>query len=155
MEEKVIPDFPTYSITSSGLVRDLRTGTLHDGHCLNGYRGIILRNPSGNKSFLIHRLVGLLFIDNPNNLPEIDHINRKPDDNRVENLRWANDYQQVANRGHFKNNTSGYKNITVEDQYFRVVITKNGKMECRKRFSTLEEAVECRNNEYARLNISL
>jgi len=154
MEEKVISDYPTYSITSSGFVRDLRTGTLHNGYCSFGYRRMTLRNPSGTKSFLIHRLVALAFIDNPDNLPEVDHINRNAGDNNVENLRWANDYQQVANRGDFKNNTSGYKNIIIEDNYFRVIITKNGKMECRKRFTTLEQAVECRNKEYTRLNIN-
>ncbi len=155
MDEKVIPEYPTFAITSSGLVRDLRTGSLHNGHCQNGYRAITLTNPNGIKSFLIHRLVALAFIDNPDNLPEIDHINRKPDDNCVQNLRWANDFTQAANRGHFKNNTSGYKNIVMEDKYFRVVITRDKKMECRKRFCTLEEAIECRNNEYARLNIHL
>lgn len=155
MEEKVIQDYPTFAITSSGLVRDLRTGTLHNGHCHNGYRAMTLTNPGGSKHFLIHRLVAHAFIDNPNNHLEVDHINRKPDDNRVENLRWVDDFIQTANRGHFKNNTSGYKNIVIEDKYFRVVITKDKKMECRKRFSTLEEAVECRNNEYTRLNIPI
>jgi len=155
MDEKVIPEYPTFAITSSGLVRDLRTGSLHNGHCQNGYRAITLTNPNGIKTFLIHRLVGVAFIDNPGNLPEIDHINRKPDDNCVQNLRWADDFIQTENRGDFKNNTSGYKNIHLEDKYFRVVIVKNKRMECRKRFSTLEEAIECRNNEYARLNINL
>jgi len=155
MDEKVIQEYPTFSITSCGLVKDLRSGALHNGHCQNGYRAITLTNPNGSKNFLIHRLVALAFIDNPGNLPEVDHINRKSDDNRVENLRWADDFIQTANRGDFKNNTSGYKNIYLEDKYFRVVIVKNKRMECRKRFSTLEEAIECRNNEYARLNINL
>ena len=155
MEEKLIPDYPTFAITSSGLVRDLRTGNLHNGHCHNGYRAINLTNPSGTKQFLIHRLVAFAFIDNPNNFPEIDHINRKPDDNSVNNLRWVNDYHQVANRGQFKNNTSGYKNITIEDNYFRVIIVKNKQMECRKRFITLEDAITYRNSEYNRLNIPI
>ena len=154
MDEKVIPEFPTYAITSSGLIRDLRTGNLHNGHCHNGYRAINLINPAGCKHFLIHRLVGIAFIDNPSDYLEIDHINRNPADNRVENLRWVNDVLQAANKGFQKNNTSGYKNIIMEDNYYRVVIVRNKKIECRKRFSTLEEAIEYRNNEYIRLNIS-
>lgn len=36
----------------------------------------------------VHVLVAETFIDNPENLKEVDHINRNKDDNRVENLRW-------------------------------------------------------------------
>ena len=38
---------------------------------------------------LIHRLIAEAFIPNPDNLPEIDHINTKRDDFRIENLRWV------------------------------------------------------------------
>ena len=41
------------------------------------------------KKELIHRLVALAFIDKPDNLPQVDHINRNPTDNRVDNLRWT------------------------------------------------------------------
>jgi len=93
---------------------------------------------------LIHRLVAQAFIENPNNYPEVDHINRNPADNRVENLRWANDFINAQNKGDFKNNTSGYKHITCEDNYFRVVIARNKQILIRKRFQTLEDAIKCR-----------
>lgn len=41
------------------------------------------------KHYYVHRLVAETFLDNPQNKPEIDHINRNPSDNRLENLRWA------------------------------------------------------------------
>ena len=144
MDEKIIPEFPTYAVTSTGFIRDLRTGNLHNGSCRQGYRIKTLINPSCNKSFLIHRLVAEAFIENPNNYPEVDHINRNTADNRVENLRWANDFINAQNKGDYKTNTSGYKHITCEDNYFRVIIVRNKEVLIRKRFQNLEDAVKCR-----------
>jgi len=154
-KEKVISKYPTYAITEDGYVRDLRTGILKIGHNQYGYRRINLHNYDGIKGFLMHRLVGEAFIPNPENLPEIDHIDRNPENNCVSNLRWCNDFIQAQNKGDQKNNTSGYKNITCEDNYFRVVITRNGKILVRKRFQKLEDAVRYRNEMYCFHNINV
>ena len=146
MEERVIPEYPTYAITNTGFVKDLRTGRLSNGYSSYGYRLHHLANPTKKTSALIHRLVAQAFILNPDNLPEVDHINRIPDDNRVENLRWANDFTQAQNRGDMKNNTSGYKHITCEDNFFRVVIVRNKQVLIRKRFQNIEDAVKCRDD---------
>lgn len=151
MEERVIPEYPTFAITNTGFVRDLRTGGLSNGCNDRGYRKFTLRNPNKSSSSNIHRLVAQAFIPNPDNLPEIDHINRKPDDNRVENLRWVNDFTQAQNRGDMKSNKSGYKNITCQDGYFRVIITRNNEILIRKRFKTLDDAIKCRDEFLANL----
>lgn len=41
------------------------------------------------RNYRVHRLIAETFLPNPENKPEVDHINRNPSDNRVENLRWA------------------------------------------------------------------
>tara|TARA_R110000822_G_scaffold19777_2_gene64213 strand:- start:3165 stop:3674 length:510 start_codon:yes stop_codon:yes gene_type:complete len=47
------------------------------------------------KNYNIHRLLGLTFLDNPNNYPCIDHIDRNKQNNSLDNLRWVS-YQDNA-----------------------------------------------------------
>ena len=54
---------------------------------------VTLSKDSKTKTFKIHRLVATAFIDNPYNLPQIDHINSKKYDNRPQNLRWCSSQQ--------------------------------------------------------------
>ena len=52
------------------------------------------------KSLKIHRLVAMLFIPNPDNLPQVNHKNEDKADNRVCNLEW------VDNRTNYCLNTN-------------------------------------------------
>ncbi|CAL6080338.1 Conserved_hypothetical protein [Hexamita inflata] len=95
-----IKDYDNYEISKNGVIRIIKTQKIMK--CFqdkDGYFRISLHNKQENKDkkYYIHRLVALTFIENPNNLPLVDHINRNNQDNRVENLRW------VTNRDNQKN----------------------------------------------------
>ena len=54
-----------------------------------------------NKFCKKHRILALQFIENPDNLPEIDHINRIRTDNRLENLRWVSNSENQKNKSSY------------------------------------------------------
>ena len=54
--------------------------------CSNGYFKYELKNNGLKKVFLIHRLVALHFIPNPENKPCVNHINGDKTNNMVANL---------------------------------------------------------------------
>jgi hypothetical protein len=55
-----------------------------------GYQAIVLSKNSKAKSFLVHRLVAMAFIPNPENLPQVNHKDENPSNNCVDNLEWCN-----------------------------------------------------------------
>ena len=62
-----------------------------------GYEMVGLNKNGVHKTFTVHRLVAQAFIPNPDNKPCIDHINTDKTDNRVENLRWCTQKENLNN----------------------------------------------------------
>ena len=50
------------------------------------------------RPYQLHRILAKHFIPNPNNLPEVDHVDRNPSNNSIENLRWASRSDNNRNR---------------------------------------------------------
>lgn len=92
---KDIPGFEgVYQISNHGRLKSFKE--LREGRVLSnvnrkgGYFSIVLgRNNKIERCTRIHRLVAETFLDNPNNLPEVNHIDGNKQNNRVENLEWV------------------------------------------------------------------
>ncbi len=88
---KDIKGYRGYQISNKGRVWNAKkqrfVATFHNN---NGYEQVhMYANNGKRKHELVHRLVALAFIDNPENKPEVNHINHIRDDNDVENLEWV------------------------------------------------------------------
>ena len=92
-----IQDFPNYLIFRNGSV--LSKGCHANGkppkflkpmkNKKTGYMYVNLRNNPKRKMSQVHRLVAIHYIPNPENKPQVDHIDEDITNNRLENLRWA------------------------------------------------------------------
>lgn len=97
MEEiwKIIDGYPNYMVSNLGRVKTLnykRSGRekimslLDNG---SGYFKVCLCSNGKVKQLYVHRLVAQAFLDNPNNLPEVNHKDENPSNNYVSNLEYC------------------------------------------------------------------
>ena len=78
-----------YGITSCGKVWSYKNERFLKPYANNnGYLGVALSKNGKAKQFLVHRLVAEAYIPNPNNLPQVDHIDNDKTHNYVNNLQW-------------------------------------------------------------------
>lgn len=90
---KTINEFENYEISNTGLIR--KEGVLLSPFDNGGYERIQLINGDKKQKFLIHRLVATHFIPNPENKPQVNHINLKKKDNVYTNLEWVTNQENV------------------------------------------------------------
>ena len=83
-------DFPNYTISEDGEIRNSK-GKIIKGEISNtGYRRVSLSNNDvKHKKMSVHRLVAETYIPNPHNYPEVNHKNENKLDNSVSNLEWC------------------------------------------------------------------
>jgi hypothetical protein len=115
-----------YQVSNWGRVKSLpRNGTIKEERILkprvtkNGYLYVHFRNGNISKYVKIHRLVAEAFIPNPENKPQVNHINGNKLDNRVDNLEWNTASENTMHA--FK---LGLFTIT-RDSKGRIISTKN------------------------------
>jgi NUMOD4 motif len=127
-----------YQISSLGRIK-----SLHYNHtnleCIlkgvksnKGYLLITLYNKNNNKkykAYLIHRLVTIHFIPNPENKPDVNHKFGIKDDNRASELEWATQSENEKHAHKF-----GLKNFNGERHWSK--LTQIEVDEIREKYST-------------------
>lgn len=84
-----------YQVSNLGNVRSLRFRNQNFSKDLTqkinnkGYKVVNLTDNSKNKPALVHRLVAMAFVDNPNNYPIVNHKDENPQNNHADNLEWC------------------------------------------------------------------
>ena len=86
----------------------------------NGYYGFQFYKDGVRVHKMLHRIIAETFIPNPDNLPEVDHINRIRTDNRIENLRWVDRIDQNKNRDMCNMNAKQVAQYDLENNLIKI-----------------------------------
>ena len=140
-EWKEIEEFPAYSVSTLGRVKNKHGNILTGTPRPDGYMSLLLSREGKSNRRLLHRLVALAFIPNPEGKAYIDHINQDKSDNSIPNLRWATHSENMLNR------KKEHPDYITKEVRFRVRV--KGFPE--KRFLTEEEAIAYRDNLLAQV----
>ena len=95
-----------------------------------GYAQVNLYKDGKMKTVSVHRLVAEAFLDNPDNLQDVNHKNGIKLDNRVENLEWISERDNTKHA--FENNLGGFKDRALKQlekinsrHYSKIDLIKN------------------------------
>lgn len=79
-----------YEVSNTGIVRNKNTGHILNPQTDNkGYLRVRLSLHDRKATAKVHRLVAIAFIPNPDNKPQVNHIDTNKKNNHVGNLEWA------------------------------------------------------------------
>lgn len=138
-EWRKITNRPNYSVSNDGLVRNDKTGRILKQSCRkDNYMQVML----GRKTvpLYVHRLVAQAFIENPKNLPQVDHIDGNKRNNDRNNLRWVSASENCYNFGYETRIESKRKKIKATNGEKQIIFASRN--ECAKFF-------ECSKSEIA------
>lgn len=123
-----------------GRNRRVKSKVLRQKENVSGYKTVVLCLNGEQKTKYVHRLVAGAFIDNPDNLPYVNHINGDPNNNCMENLEWVTHGQNVKHA--YDNNLNSNKGGT---HGFAVGVIDN---ELGMKFETIREWTKARGIRY-------
>ena len=89
MNWKIIEGFTDYKVNENGEVYSIKRNKILKQYEKKNYLGVYLYQNNKRKFKAVHRLVAEAFIDNPYNLPQVNHKDENSMNNNVYNLEWC------------------------------------------------------------------
>lgn len=103
-------------VSNLGRIKNASTGAILK--CGLTSKGEYVRVKFGLKTYRVNRVVAIAFIPNPNNLPDVHHLDKNPLNNEVTNLEWSTNANN--NKSENKKPRGKFKKLTpAEIQYIK------------------------------------
>ncbi len=106
---KPIPNYEEYQVSNLGNIKGVSVDLLKPRDTGKGYLTVALYKNKIAAQFKVHRLVMLAFVGESKLF--VDHINRCPSDNRLENLRYCTNRQNITFCYENKKTSSKYTGV--------------------------------------------
>lgn len=132
-----------YEVSNTGMIRSLfrYKKTLKYNITVRGYATVELFKNKESKRVLVHQLVAKAFIPNPDNLPQINHIDENPLNNNVSNLEWCT-AKYNANYGTRNERIRQHNDYSINER--KQIARMNGKKVSKPTIQIIPNGVEIR-----------
>lgn len=155
MEQEIwkdIPGYYPYQASNLGRIRNNkplvskkargRKEALKTKITKSGYEEVSISINGKPYTKLVHRLVALAFLENPDNKPEVDHIDANSLNNKANNLRWVTREENLHNDLYYGNRM---KRMMKQASIEKIIADKEAKIaKLQKEIEALKERL---NNE--------
>lgn len=126
-----IPNYGNYEVSSLGRVRNKKTGRVLKAADTGGYYSVGL-SCCIRKNYFVHQLVAQAFLPNPENKPQVNHLDKNGLNNKVSNLQWVTNKENSIHRSNGVKQTTN-QNLTI----WRIDMNSGEKLE---KYNSIGEA---------------
>jgi hypothetical protein len=143
-----VDGYTGYRVSTEGVVLGKTGKELKPYKTKNNYLEVSLSERGVVKKFTIHRLVAQMFLPNPNNLPQVNHLNGDTTYNRLTNLEWCtaseNQIHSCDVLGKHRGENQHLSKLTIKDvrSVLKLLDNKVGTTKIAKMFSVSVNTID-------------
>lgn len=130
---RIVDGYEKYQVSSFGRVRNTKTGRILKAASKGGYYSVGL-SCGKTKTLSVHQLVAKAFLPNPENKPQVNHIDKNGLNNHLNNLEW------VTNKKNCIHRSMNVKQTT--NQNLEIYRIDKDTKEILEKYNSIEEAAE-------------